>query len=63
MATVYNVVELNGNGTIRGLLFSTFNKSEAQKTLGQKTLEGRHSRKFVMLEGVVKLPSKKAEDA
>ncbi len=59
MATVYNLVELSGNGTIRGLVLSTFDRKKAEKEKTELDVEGQHNRQYLVLSGDIQMPAKK----
>ena len=59
MATVYNVVELAGNGTIRGLSFSSFDREKAEALRDSLIRAGQHNRQYITLSCDVELPAPK----
>jgi len=59
MADVYSVVELNGNGTVRGIRLSTFNSEEAGRVERELNSQGANNRRFTILSGQVDLPKPK----
>ena len=62
MAKLYNVVELKGNGTLAGLVLSTFNQKKAQDLVDEQTRLGTANIKYVLLPGDIKMPVKKEKD-
>jgi hypothetical protein len=60
MATVHSVVELNGNGTIRRVVQTTFNEEEAARVEQALKNEGANNRCYTTLSGQVDLPKVKA---
>jgi len=61
MATVHNLVELSGNGTIRGLVLSTFDRKKAETRKTELDRLGEHNKQYLILAGEVKMPPKKGK--